>query len=192
MIHSCEISKSGAKRPKSKINDGTVRLLRLNLKGHRLILIQLSYHTGVSEVDDFSLESMIYNQGAGDAPSIAGAVNPHLQFESASSCVNPHEKSPPATPPHIRKWRKSNFIEPGKRCIHPGMQDDFSDGINPNKIFGTGTSSESDHVEDVWKNPEGDTVFQQTKVRCTEGLRWGEEKGTGCVKEIPLFRVSIV
>lgn len=35
--------------------------------------------------------------------------------------------------------------------------------MDPNKIFGNGTSAESDHVEDVWKNPEGDTEFQRTK-----------------------------
>lgn len=63
----------------------------------------------------------------------------------------------------MRKWRRSNFIEPGKRVIHPGMQDDFSGGVDPNKIFGTGTAVESDHVEDVWKNPEGETEFQKAK-----------------------------
>ena len=83
-------------------------------------------------------------------------------------CVNPHSAPPPPTPPHVRKWRKSNFVEPGKRVIHPGMQDDFANGVDPNKIFGTGTASESDHVEDVWKNPEGDTEFQKAKNALNE------------------------
>jgi hypothetical protein len=43
------------------------------------------------------------------------------------------------------------------------MQDDFADGVDPDKIFGNGTSSESDHVSDVWKNPEGDTEYQKAK-----------------------------
>ena len=48
------------------------------------------------------------------------------------------------------------------------MQDDFAAGVNPHKIFGTGTASESDHVEDVWKNPEGDTEFQKAKIALME------------------------
>ncbi|GMH61799.1 hypothetical protein TrST_g1045 [Triparma strigata] len=103
-------------------------------------------------------------------PPKAGAINENLKLESAQMCVNPHAAEPPATPPHVRKWRKSNFVEPGKRVIHPGMQDDFAAGVDPNKIFGTGTASESDHVADVWKNPEGDTEFQKAKNQLMEAV----------------------
>jgi len=103
-------------------------------------------------------------------PPKAGAINENLSVESAAVCVNPHEPPPPGTPPHVRKWRRSNFIEPGKRVIHPGMQDDFAAGVDPDKIFGNGTSAESDHVEDVWKNPEGDTEFQKAKSIINEKI----------------------
>ena len=47
------------------------------------------------------------------------------------------------------------------------MQDDLPEDWK-DKIFGNGTSAESDHVCDVWKNPEGDTVFQQTRNKVLE------------------------
>jgi hypothetical protein len=59
--------------------------------------------------------------------------------------------------------------------IHPGFLTDPSapGGLSapnppPSKIFGTGTAAESDHVEDVWKNPEGDTEFAKAKNEIME------------------------
>ena len=51
----------------------------------------------------------------------------------------------------MRKWRKSNFLEPGKRVLHPALIDDFKDMDMSNTLFGM-TPKENEsciNVEDV-------------------------------------------
>jgi len=82
------------------------------------------------------------------------------QGDSAYLCLNPNARgqAKPQTPEHIRKWRKSNFLDPGKRVIHPALIDDFKNVDDQNVVFGiTAQDGESCHVEDVLNLlPEGE------------------------------------
>mmetsp|Transcript_27216 Transcript_27216/g.40733 ORF Transcript_27216/g.40733 Transcript_27216/m.40733 type:complete len:457 (-) Transcript_27216:70-1440(-) len=81
----------------------------------------------------------------------------HKHPEGTKYCLNPHtdvlSQSRPSTPESIRKWRKSNFIDPGKRVIHPAMIEDFPKGHEQDIVFGAGKiRNSSDCVEDLWGN----------------------------------------
>ena len=62
-------------------------------------------------------------------PAIAMAgLTSALAHESAAACLD--YPQPPATPPHVKTWRKSLKHEPGKVVIHPGMMED----VQPNGL----------------------------------------------------------
>lgn len=72
--------------------------------------------------------------------------------DSAYFCLNPNARgqTKPQTPDHVRKWRKSNLLDPGKRVIHPALVDDFKNVDDQNIVFGiTAQDGESYHVKDV-------------------------------------------
>lgn len=52
-------------------------------------------------------------------PAAAG-TSTKFGGESTASCLA--IESRPDTPPNVRRWRKSNFQEPGKRVVHPGTE----------------------------------------------------------------------
>ena len=68
----------------------------------------------------------------------------------------------------MRKWRKSNYAEPGQRVVHPGLIDDYSNQ-DANIKFGK-SATESDHVNDVWGNPGMDSEYSQAKYSQKEAL----------------------
>ncbi|KAG5179423.1 hypothetical protein JKP88DRAFT_349955 [Tribonema minus] len=66
---------------------------------------------------------------------------------SAADCLTIRER--PATPPEIRKWRRSQTA-PGERLQHPGLRDDVK-RLDPKAVYGVCKVKGSDHVPDVWK-----------------------------------------
>lgn len=42
----------------------------------------------------------------------------------------------PSTPPDVKKYRRSNYLEPGKRFQHHGVADDYPNLQLEHKIFG--------------------------------------------------------
>ncbi|KAJ8612265.1 hypothetical protein CTAYLR_002921 [Chrysophaeum taylorii] len=93
-------------------------------------------------------------------PATAGTTT---QFgkDTARSCLTLEDEKAPRTPPAVRRWRKSNFCEPGLRVIHPGLQEDFRDKEH-NIRFGK-IKIESDHVEDVWQQPGTESEYARVK-----------------------------
>ena len=57
--------------------------------------------------------------------------------------------SAPQTPPHVRKWRRSQFSEPGQRCLHPGSIEDAQrlDQMK-GRIYGV-SSKDAEHLDSV-------------------------------------------
>ncbi|CAM9479467.1 unnamed protein product [Phaeothamnion confervicola] len=67
----------------------------------------------------------------------------------------------PETPPHVRKWRASQFNrDPGQRVVHPGQIDDAK-AIDPMTRWGASKIKHSDHVPDLWKVQSGGTKLQE-------------------------------
>ena len=92
------------------------------------------------------------------APSIAGVGSVrNAATESTAACLT--QPARPATPPNVHKWRKSNYAVPGQRVIHPGMMEDFK-GIDPTQVQFGRAVVDSDHVENVWRQPGCESEFQ--------------------------------
>lgn len=54
--------------------------------------------------------------------------------ELTRQCLSFDERS--STPPHLRKYRRSAYLEPGQRFQHPGIKDDLPKLHLDDKIFG--------------------------------------------------------
>ncbi len=51
-------------------------------------------------------------------PPVAGATTGKKgAYDSAKGCLTLDARC--ETPPHVRKWRKSMYREPGQRVLHP-------------------------------------------------------------------------
>lgn len=93
-------------------------------------------------------------------PPVAG-VTTKLGGQTTEACLHLDER--PETPPGVRKWRKSNYTNPGQRIIHPGLIEDFKDAKHTNERFGK-IKIVSDHVEDVLVQPGAESEFAQVKL----------------------------
>ncbi|KAJ8610683.1 hypothetical protein CTAYLR_005666 [Chrysophaeum taylorii] len=92
-----------------------------------------------------------------EAPT--AGVRTRVGTETTSVCLRLEERPP--TPPHVRRWRKSQFREPGKRVVHPGSQLDRIEA----RLFGR-VKVASDHVEDVWghrSDERGEEIYASRK-----------------------------
>jgi len=105
-------------------------------------------------------------------PPVAG-VTTKLGNETTENCMQLDER--PTTPPEVRKWRKSNYAEPGKRVIHPGMIDDFAGRDFDHPKFGK-IKVESDHVEDVWRQAGAESEYAQVKVSQKESIYYSTKR----------------
>ena len=93
-------------------------------------------------------------------PPVAG-VTTKLGGQTTEACLHLDER--PGTPPGVRKWRKSNYTQPGQRIIHPGLIEDFKDANHTAERFGK-IKIVSDHVEDVLVQPGAESEFAQVKL----------------------------
>jgi len=99
-------------------------------------------------------------------PDVAG-VNTTSNGITTKLCMTMDER--PDTPPNVRKWRKSNYSLPGQRVIYPGQIEDVKK-INADiyKVYGDNGVHGSDHVENVWRQPGGETDCARAKYAKTE------------------------
>mmetsp|Transcript_46886 Transcript_46886/g.56377 ORF Transcript_46886/g.56377 Transcript_46886/m.56377 type:complete len:434 (+) Transcript_46886:492-1793(+) len=102
-------------------------------------------------------------------PRVAGlSTRSNIGEEGGTkACLNPNKLlQSPQTPDHIRKWRKSNSLDPGKRVIHPAAIDDFRNGHGQDVVFGAEKVHDSGHIEDIFSNyaeTECEEVKRETK-----------------------------
>lgn len=67
--------------------------------------------------------------------------------EATRQCLTFEDRA--TTPPHIRKFRRSTYLEPGRRFQHYGIVDDISNLHLDNKIFGVTESLTRDGASDL-------------------------------------------
>ena len=67
-----------------------------------------------------------------------------------------------------KKWRKSVYLEPGTRVIHPALVEDFPHGHEQGIIFGAMATHSGHRVEEIFNGEEGDC--QQVKRQQKEAL----------------------
>lgn len=67
--------------------------------------------------------------------------------ELTRQCLHFDERA--GTPPHVRKFRRSAQMEPGKRYQHPGMVDDYPKLHLEDKIFGISEHATRDGAADL-------------------------------------------
>ena len=106
------------------------------------------------------------------APNVAG-VSTNMGDLSTAACLAQGER--PSTPPEVHKWRKSNYAEPGQRIVHPGMIEDFK-GVDPTMVKFGRMVVESDHVEDVWRQPGAESEFALAKHGQQESLYYSVKR----------------
>ncbi|RYH27211.1 hypothetical protein EON65_13800 [archaeon] len=72
--------------------------------------------------------------------------------ESVRLCLNFEER--PSTPPELRKFRRSAYLDPGKRFQHPGVADDYPQMRLEEKIFGMADKPSRDGAADLISHPK--------------------------------------
>lgn len=60
----------------------------------------------------------------------------------------------PSTPPHLRKFRRSAYLEPGQRFTHPGIKDDMPKLHLEEKIFGITNQMSRESAADLIHQPK--------------------------------------
>jgi hypothetical protein len=60
----------------------------------------------------------------------------------------------PSSPANVRKFRRSAYLEPGKRYQHPGLTDDYPKLHLEDKIFGITDKSSRDGAADLLHQPK--------------------------------------
>lgn len=79
-------------------------------------------------------------------PPVAGIRQNKNEMDTAKGCLTQNVVRS-QTPPHVRKWRKSMFSEPGQRVLHPGQIEDLKK-LAGSRIYGV-SSKGCTHIEPV-------------------------------------------
>jgi hypothetical protein len=80
-----------------------------------------------------------------------------MSSDSTRQCLNFEER--PITPPHVKKYRRSTYLEPGKRFMHHGIVEDVNNLHLDTKIFGVTDSKFRDGAADLIRpNPLTETA----------------------------------
>ena len=74
-----------------------------------------------------------------------------MSSELTRQCLNFEERT--ATPPHVRKFRRSTYLEPGRRFQHHGIVDDLPNMQLEEKIFGMADEATRDGAADLIHQP---------------------------------------
>lgn len=74
-----------------------------------------------------------------------------MSSELTRQCLTFETRS--STPPHVRKFRRSTYLEPGKRHQHHGVVDDLPKMGLDNKIFGMVDEPTRDSAADLIHQP---------------------------------------
>jgi hypothetical protein len=75
-----------------------------------------------------------------------------MSSELTRQCLTFEDRS--TTPPHVRKFRRSTYLEPGRRHQHHGVVDDFSHMELDKKIFGMAENLTRDSAADLIHQPK--------------------------------------
>lgn len=74
-----------------------------------------------------------------------------MSSEATRQCLTFEDRS--STPPHVRKFRRSTYLEPGRRHQHHGVVDDLPGMDLDNKIFGMVDEPTRDSASDLIHHP---------------------------------------
>lgn len=70
-----------------------------------------------------------------------------MSSELTKQCLKFDERPP--TPPHVKKFRRSTYLEPGRRFMHHGIVEDVDNLHLDNKIFGISDNKFRDGAADL-------------------------------------------
>lgn len=70
-----------------------------------------------------------------------------------------------STPPHVRKFRRSTYLEPGKRYQHHGVADDYPQLNLGGKIFGVTESHFRDGAADLIRPPPMSELARMNMIK---------------------------
>jgi hypothetical protein len=88
-------------------------------------------------------------------------LNRECYGSTAKECLTLESKRPP-TPPELKKYRRSTYLEPGKRFQHPGIADDFNNMNLEGRVYG---------IRSDKGNGTADEVVSGSKQKLTEAER---------------------
>jgi hypothetical protein len=88
-----------------------------------------------------------------------------MSSEATRQCLTFEDRS--TTPPHVRKFRRSTYLEPGRRHQHYGVVDDLPKLDLDNKIFGVLDEPTRDGASDLIHQPKM-TELQRMNMQKSE------------------------
>lgn len=88
-----------------------------------------------------------------------------MSSDLTRQCLTFEDRS--STPPHVRKFRRSTYLEPGKRYQHYGLVDDLPQLDLDNKIYGVVDEPTRDGAADLIHHPTK-TELQRMNLQKSE------------------------
>ena len=89
----------------------------------------------------------------------------NMSSDLTRQCLTFEDRS--STPPHVRKFRRSTYLEPGKRYQHYGLVDDLPQLDLDNKIYGVVDEPTRDGAADLIHHPTK-TELQRMNLQKSE------------------------
>jgi hypothetical protein len=83
--------------------------------------------------------------------------------ELTKACLQFEERA--STPPQLRKYRRSAYLEPGQRFQHPGIKDDLTKLQLDDKIFGITDRSANYGTADLIHQPKMSELERMNKLK---------------------------
>lgn len=83
--------------------------------------------------------------------------------ELTKQCLSFEERA--ATPPHMRKFRRSAYLEPGQRFQHPGIKDDLPGLHLDEKVFGIAEKASRDGAADLIHQPKMNELERMNLIK---------------------------
>lgn len=82
---------------------------------------------------------------------------------TVKDCLKFQERA--STPPEIRKYRRSAYLDPGRRFQHPGIADDLKTMELDEKIYGVQSDRGNGTAVDVMSNPPLSTAERLNRLK---------------------------
>jgi hypothetical protein len=93
-------------------------------------------------------------------------------------CLNFEER--PETPPHVRKYRKSAYLEPGKRYQHHGVAGDYPQMSLDEKVYGRSESINSrETASDLIHQPTLTELQRMNKIKAESTYKQSRREPLG-------------
>ena len=84
-------------------------------------------------------------------------------METTKACLKFEERA--ETPPHIRKYRRSAYLEPGKRFQHHGVANDYPEMHLDEKIYGVTEAMSRDSAADLIHQPTPTELQRMNRIK---------------------------